>query len=91
MYSLLTSWGYAVVAAGSGAEIMTLLLRSALRPDLIICDYRLRDKKTESTLSSSFNPMQRGGAGDANYRGYGRGPSHRSASERLTFASQTGA
>ena len=43
MYSLLTGWGYAVIAAGSGSEAMTLLPRSAQRPDLIICDYRLRD------------------------------------------------
>jgi CheY-like chemotaxis protein len=42
MYSLLTGWGYAVIAAGSGAEIATRLARSAVRPDLIICDYRLR-------------------------------------------------
>ncbi|MBN8990999.1 MAG: response regulator [Rhizobiales bacterium] len=45
MYSLLTSWGYAVIAAGSGAEVTTLLLRSARRPDLIICDYRLREEE----------------------------------------------
>ena len=45
MHSLLASWGYAVMAAGSGAEVGRLLLRSALRPDLIICDYRLRDEE----------------------------------------------
>jgi CheY-like chemotaxis protein len=45
MYSLLTSWGYAVIAAGSGAEIKTLLSGSARQPDLIICDYRLRDEE----------------------------------------------
>jgi signal transduction histidine kinase len=43
MYSLLTSWGYEVIAAGSGAEVMHLVARLAESPDLIICDYRLRD------------------------------------------------
>lgn len=42
MGSLLTSWGYAVIAAGSGDEMIDRLKRSAMRPDLIICDYRLR-------------------------------------------------
>jgi signal transduction histidine kinase/CheY-like chemotaxis protein len=42
MCSLLTGWGYAVVTAGSGAEMVADLARSAARPDLIICDYRLR-------------------------------------------------
>ena len=45
MHSLLTSWGYAVITAGSGAEIKTLLLQSSLRPDLVICDYRLRGEE----------------------------------------------
>jgi signal transduction histidine kinase/CheY-like chemotaxis protein len=45
MESLLTGWGYAVVAAGSGAEMVTRLARHATRPDLIICDYRLRGEE----------------------------------------------
>ncbi len=43
MYSLLTSWGYEVIAAGSGAEVMHLVARRADPPSLIICDYRLRE------------------------------------------------
>ena len=43
MDSLLTSWGYEVIAARSGAEIMRLVARRAEDPDLIICDYRLRE------------------------------------------------
>jgi two-component system, sensor histidine kinase len=42
MHSLLTGWGYAVITAGSGAEMMVRLAECPTRPDLIICDYRLR-------------------------------------------------
>jgi signal transduction histidine kinase/CheY-like chemotaxis protein len=42
MCNLLAGWGYAVIAAGSGAEMAAHLAQSAVRPDLIICDYRLR-------------------------------------------------
>ncbi len=42
MSSLLKSWGYTVVAAGSGAEILAKLATCSMRPELIICDYRLR-------------------------------------------------
>ncbi len=45
MSSLLTSWGYAAIATGSGAEMIAHLARFAVRPDLIICDYRLRGKE----------------------------------------------
>ena len=43
MRSLLSSWGYAVVVAGSAAEMARRLRDRPARPDLIICDYRLRD------------------------------------------------
>jgi CheY-like chemotaxis protein len=43
MYSLLTGWGYEVIAAGSGSEAMHYVARRSESPDLIICDYRLRD------------------------------------------------
>jgi signal transduction histidine kinase/CheY-like chemotaxis protein len=45
MYSLLTSWGYAVIAAGSGAEMLASLAQCPKRPDIIICDYRLRGEE----------------------------------------------
>ena len=44
MNSLLTGWGYDVVTADSGAEMMDYLSRNPVRPDIIICDYRLRGK-----------------------------------------------
>jgi two-component system, sensor histidine kinase len=43
MRSLLTGWGYQVITAGSGAQMLANLAPCAKRPDLIICDYRLRD------------------------------------------------
>jgi len=42
MHSLLAGWGHRVVVAGSGAEMLALAAASTRRPDLIICDYRLR-------------------------------------------------
>ena len=43
MQSLLSSWGHDVVAAGSCAEMLERIATSFRRPDLIVCDYRLRD------------------------------------------------
>jgi signal transduction histidine kinase len=43
MRSLLTSWGHDVIAAGSDAEMQDRIATLSRRPDLIICDYRLRD------------------------------------------------
>jgi CheY-like chemotaxis protein len=40
--SLLTGWGFDVVAAACGEEAIERLSASPSRPDLIICDYRLR-------------------------------------------------
>ena len=40
--SLLTGWGFDVVAAACGDEAIERLSASPSRPDLIICDYRLR-------------------------------------------------
>ncbi len=42
MATLLASWGHGVVAAGSGDEMLAELAECPDRPDLIICDYRLR-------------------------------------------------
>jgi two-component system, sensor histidine kinase len=42
MRTLLTSWGHGVVTAESGEEMLGRLAQNPLRPDLIICDYRLR-------------------------------------------------
>ncbi len=46
MESLLLSWGHDAVAAASGDELMARLGRIGARPDLIICDYRLRGDET---------------------------------------------
>lgn len=43
MQSLLQSWGYEVVCAGSGEEMMSRLEQRRDIPKLIICDYRLRE------------------------------------------------
>jgi two-component system, sensor histidine kinase len=43
MQSLLSSWGHDVIVAGSGAEMLDRIATRSRRPDLIICDYRLRD------------------------------------------------
>ncbi|WP_246279109.1 ATP-binding response regulator [Paraburkholderia ultramafica] len=43
MSSLLTGWGYEVVAAGSANEAIQLLCAHTVQPDLLICDFRLRD------------------------------------------------
>jgi two-component system, sensor histidine kinase len=43
---LLRSWGCQVVAAESYGEAMTKLSKIGQRPDLIVCDYRLRQGAT---------------------------------------------
>jgi signal transduction histidine kinase/methylmalonyl-CoA mutase cobalamin-binding subunit len=43
MKSLLTSWGFTVIVAGSGREILEAVAASETRPSLILCDYRLRE------------------------------------------------
>lgn len=42
MQGLLTSWGHDVVVAGSADEILQKIADVPARPDLIICDFRLR-------------------------------------------------
>ena len=39
---LLTGWGYQVLAAASGAEMLEHVAACPVRPVLLICDYRLR-------------------------------------------------
>jgi CheY-like chemotaxis protein len=43
MRSLLQSWGYEVLTAGSGDEMLERVARHPAVPKLIICDYRLRE------------------------------------------------
>ena len=43
MRGLLSSWGHDVIVAGSGAEMLDRIPALLRRPDLILCDYRLRD------------------------------------------------
>jgi len=42
MQSLLQKWGHDVIVAGSGDEILAKVANVAIRPDLIVCDFRLR-------------------------------------------------
>ena len=59
MRALLTSWGYGVLAAGSCTEMLELLEFCPVPPDLLICDYRLRDGEngieTVMRLQSEYN------------------------------------
>jgi len=59
MRSLLTSWGYETIVAGSGDEMMARLESCPHRPDLIISDYRLRDHENGveviQRLQSEYN------------------------------------
>jgi signal transduction histidine kinase/CheY-like chemotaxis protein len=43
MSALLTGWGHETVVVGSGEEAIRQLSIGGRRPDLIICDYRLRN------------------------------------------------
>jgi CheY-like chemotaxis protein len=43
MSSLLKGWGHDVITAGSGDDAIRRLSPIAVRPKLVICDYRLRD------------------------------------------------
>jgi CheY-like chemotaxis protein len=45
MRTLLTGWGYIVIAVGSGEEAQTELSRRGIAPDIILCDYRLRGQE----------------------------------------------
>jgi two-component system, sensor histidine kinase len=59
MAALLTGWGHEVVTAGSGKEVMARMVGGPARPDLIICDYRLRAGETGieviEALRSEYN------------------------------------
>ena len=46
MSALLKGWGYSVITAGSGEEIVGALADCPIQPDLIISDYRLRENET---------------------------------------------
>jgi signal transduction histidine kinase/CheY-like chemotaxis protein len=59
MKTLLESWGYTVLTAGSGDEMLEHMATAAEAPRLIICDYRLRDTETGTAvverLRAEFN------------------------------------
>ena len=59
MRSLLAGWGHEVIVAGSCAQMLERIAACSTRPDLIICDYRLRDGEngiaTVLRLQSEFN------------------------------------
>ncbi len=46
MRSLLAGWGHTVLAAGSGDDMIARAAACPLRPDVIVCDYRLRGGET---------------------------------------------
>jgi CheY-like chemotaxis protein len=46
MRSLLAGWGHSVVCAGSGDDMLARAATCRHRPDVIICDYRLRGEET---------------------------------------------
>ena len=50
MQSLLESWGYSVITAGSYDETLRKVVTRPERPGLIICDYRLRDNEIGSAV-----------------------------------------
>ncbi len=43
---IMSSWGCRVFAEANGAEVLRKLDMAALRPDLLVCDYRLPDNQT---------------------------------------------
>jgi signal transduction histidine kinase/ActR/RegA family two-component response regulator len=59
MSSLLSRWGYQVIAAGSAAELLRKTGTSSVKPRLIICDYRLRGRENGAAavrrLRSEYN------------------------------------
>jgi two-component system, sensor histidine kinase len=59
MFALLTGWGHQTIIVGSGDEAILQLSSREQRPDLIICDYRLRDGengiKVIERLRSEYN------------------------------------
>ena len=59
MRSLLAGWGFEAIVAGSCAQMLERVADCATRPDLIICDYRLRGSEngidTVLRLQSEFN------------------------------------
>ena len=61
MTALLAGWGHEVVAAGSAAEALERLADCPVRPDVIVCDYRLRDGETGiaaiEALRSEYNAV----------------------------------
>jgi CheY-like chemotaxis protein len=42
MRAVLTAWGHSVVVAGSSEEMLERVAERSARPDLVICDLRLR-------------------------------------------------
>jgi two-component system, sensor histidine kinase len=46
MEQMLTGWGFEVAAGDSGALVLAKLGSAARRPDLILCDYRLRNDES---------------------------------------------
>jgi signal transduction histidine kinase/CheY-like chemotaxis protein len=59
MSALLTGWGHETIVVGSGEDAIRQLSVCEQRPDLIICDYRLRDGEDGiaviERLRSEFN------------------------------------
>ena len=57
MRSLLSEWGHQVVCAGSYDEMIGRIADHPARPDLIICDYRLRGAEDGGTVISQLQTL----------------------------------
>ena len=55
MEAVLTTWGCEVITAGSGKEASARLAEHPKKPDLIICDYRLREGETGTDVISRLH------------------------------------
>ena len=53
MTGLLEGWGYAVAAADCGPALLAALAER--RPDLVICDWRLRGEQTALSVIGSVD------------------------------------
>jgi signal transduction histidine kinase/CheY-like chemotaxis protein len=58
---LLKSWGHDVVSAGSVSQALQLLAACPIKPDILICDYRLRNEENGieaiEKLRSEYNEI----------------------------------
>ena len=89
MKSLLESWGYEAITAGSCDEMLERIATHRTAPRLIISDYRLRDNASGidaiERLRSEYNDEI---PGNADHRRHRRGSPQGSAGKRFPAAAQ---